>query len=75
MPLYEYDCEDCQKLSEVLIRGNESPVCEHCGGTHLKKLFSVTAAPRGSETAGSPMPMAGPCGRMECGMGGCQGLG
>lgn len=74
MPLYEYTCHDCERVSEVLVRGSEKPVCEHCGGEDLQKLFSVPAAPRGSESAAS-LPMAGPCGRMECGMGGCQGLG
>jgi putative FmdB family regulatory protein len=41
MPLYEYQCQQCGKRSEVLQRMNEPPLteCPVCGGT-LKKLIS-----------------------------------
>lgn len=74
MPLYEYTCQDCRQTSEVLVRGQEAPVCEHCGGRRLDKQFSVPAAPRGVDHSAS-LPMAGMCGRPQCASGGCQGLG
>ncbi|MCX7973065.1 MAG: zinc ribbon domain-containing protein [Candidatus Aminicenantes bacterium] len=44
MPLYEYRCEDCDSLFEVLQRLNEDPlkICPKCGG-QLKKLISQSA--------------------------------
>ena len=73
MPLYEYACPDCRKECELLIRGQEQPVCPTCGGDKLNKLLSVPAA----HTAGAKdLPVCGPgpagdCGLPECGMGGC----
>ncbi|MBM4410456.1 MAG: zinc ribbon domain-containing protein [Chloroflexi bacterium] len=43
MPIYEYRCEECAKLSSILVRSPKSaaaPVCQHCGGTRLKKVMS-----------------------------------
>ena len=44
MPLYEYDCQDCNRKTEVLQRMKERPlrICPHCGGK-LKKAFSAPA--------------------------------
>jgi putative FmdB family regulatory protein len=43
MPLYEYQCQDCGKISEVRQKFSDAPltVCEACGGT-VKKLISQT---------------------------------
>jgi len=45
MPLYEYQCEKCGCISEILISIKEADselVCDECGGK-LKRVFSVTA--------------------------------
>jgi putative FmdB family regulatory protein len=44
MPLYEYQCTQCNQRSEVLQRLGEAPiaVCSVCGGP-LKKLISSPA--------------------------------
>lgn len=44
MPLYEYRCEDCRSVLEVLQRLNEEPlkICPKCGG-QLTKLISRSA--------------------------------
>jgi putative FmdB family regulatory protein len=44
MPLYEYRCEKCSKVSEILQGVGEKParICPHCGGK-LKKLVSTPA--------------------------------
>ena len=42
MPLYEYRCQKCEKVSELLQSLEEKParICPHCGG-RLKKLHST----------------------------------
>ncbi len=44
MPLYEYECQDCQARSEELQRFSDPPLttCRACGGP-LKKLLSAPA--------------------------------
>ena len=43
MPVYEYRCQECRKLSSVLTyswSSNSEPKCKHCGGANLTKLIS-----------------------------------
>ena len=42
MPLYEYECESCHRLTEVLQRFEDEPKtnCDRCGGD-LRKLLSA----------------------------------
>ncbi len=73
MPIYEYRCEKCESEFELLVRGEERPVCPDCGGRKLEKLLSVPAA---HINAGSSLPICeaprgGTCGLPQCGMGGC----
>jgi putative FmdB family regulatory protein len=44
MPLYEYQCRDCNERSEVLQNLSDPPYthCEKCGG-EMKKLHSAPA--------------------------------
>jgi putative FmdB family regulatory protein len=44
MPIYEYQCQECDRRSEALQRLNEPPLseCPHCGGP-LRKLISAPA--------------------------------
>ncbi|KPK75523.1 MAG: hypothetical protein AMJ89_04345 [candidate division Zixibacteria bacterium SM23_73] len=47
MPIYEYRCEDCGKVSEILQRGpkQEEPlVCPNCGSNRMRKLISSPAS-------------------------------
>lgn len=73
MPLYEYVCESCRDEFELLVRGDESPVCPACGGKKLVQLLSVVAA----HTAGSrDLPVCSTttpsgCGLPQCGAGRC----
>ena len=73
MPLYEYSCEKCSRKVELLIRGDEKPECPQCKSTKLTKLLSVVSGhvANGGGDAGT----GGGCGRPQCGMGGCAGLG
>ena len=55
MPLYDYLCLDCGKVSEVLITGrNEKPRCNTCGGTRLKKMLSAPSSLSGVQTNKMP---------------------
>ena len=43
MPIYEYRCDDCGRLTSVLVRTfseTPSPMCGRCGGANLRKLVS-----------------------------------
>lgn len=44
MPLYEYECQNCGKRTELLQRFNDPPLaaCPECGG-EVKKLLSAPA--------------------------------
>lgn len=44
MPLYEYCCEKCGKIKEVIQKFSDPPLdaCEACGGT-LERLISPSA--------------------------------
>ncbi len=45
MPIYEYQCEACNKEMEVLQKISDSPleVCPDCGEASLKKKISAVA--------------------------------
>ena len=43
MPLYEYRCGECQKVTSVLVFSwskDKQPECKQCGGTDLQRLIS-----------------------------------
>jgi putative FmdB family regulatory protein len=44
MPIYEYECENCGRIEEVLQRFSDTPLtrCRHCSGK-LHKLVSQSA--------------------------------
>jgi len=65
MPIYEYTCTDCNSQFEKFVRTMSSTVevkCPICGGTHVKKGWSVfgTNAPAGS-SSGLSSSAAGAC--------------
>ncbi len=70
MPLYEYQCTQCNDVVEVLVRGSEKPACPQCGSQQLDKQLSVPAAP---SIQSSALPVCGTpaqtCGRPQCGTG------
>ncbi|MFQ5581864.1 MAG: FmdB family zinc ribbon protein [Mariprofundaceae bacterium] len=64
MPIYEYQCQSCDRQFETLVmQRNESVHCPACNSTELKKLISAHAV-------GSGMPDT-PCGAPPCGAGTC----
>ena len=52
MPIYEYRCEKCRKISSFLttrISEKVDPVCEHCGSHAMNRLMSRFAMPKSEE--------------------------
>ncbi len=53
MPIYEYQCEKCRKLTSVLttrVSEKVDAVCAHCGGKKMRRLMSRFAMPRSEES-------------------------
>lgn len=43
MPIYEYRCQKCERVSSVFVRSVKAelkPKCEHCGSMRMKRLMS-----------------------------------
>lgn len=42
MPIYEYRCQDCGRISTHLVLKQKGfvPACQHCGGKKLTRLIS-----------------------------------
>jgi putative FmdB family regulatory protein len=43
MPIYEYRCGDCGRVTSVLVRGFDAtvePICSRCKSVNLRKLVS-----------------------------------
>lgn len=57
MPLYEYECQDCQNRFALLrpfSRREESATCPNCGSVHSEPVLSVFAGvSSGCESAGA----------------------
>jgi putative FmdB family regulatory protein len=46
MPMYEYRCNHCGEISEILVGTSpdgEMLTCNHCGSSNLKKILSVSS--------------------------------
>ena len=72
MPIYEYDCQSCQRVFDALIRNareEKAVACPDCDSRKVQRRPSVfaahaaspkqTLAPRGCGRCGDPN---GPCG-------------
>jgi putative FmdB family regulatory protein len=72
MPIFAYECRDCDTEFQTLVRSNEDPACPSCGQQNLEKLLSLIASPnKGGEDAGacaSGGPICGGCSPTGCGM-------
>ncbi|NPV42185.1 MAG: zinc ribbon domain-containing protein [Anaerolineae bacterium] len=53
MPLYEYQCKNCNESFEKIVRFSEAeqlPPCPNCGSTDTRKKISAAAALGGSSS-------------------------
>jgi putative FmdB family regulatory protein len=56
MPIYEYRCKNCGKISEFMIRvGKEDDEikCQHCGSKNLEKILSRSFISTSGQMIGS----------------------
>jgi putative FmdB family regulatory protein len=64
MPLFEYQCGDCEQEFEAFVTADRKAECPACHGENLRKLLSspgmVGAANGNRRDASAPMP--GRCG-------------
>jgi putative FmdB family regulatory protein len=60
MPLFAYACKSCGASSELLVRGDEEPLCPACQSKNLEKQLSRFAPvdARAAEPVG--------CGAAQC---------
>ena len=74
MPLYEFECRECEKTFETLIRSEKElaeTACPECSSAKVERLLSVPARP--TSDAASELPMGGACGSgPPCGAPWCQ---
>lgn len=72
MPIYEYKCEECETVSDILVKSISSPEveCPDCQSDKMSKLISIPGA---MMTKGSvpDMPPACPNATPACGSHGC----
>jgi putative FmdB family regulatory protein len=64
MPIYEYQCESCNHVTEALRRMQEAdqPIaCEACGSEKTARAQSVFAAGGSSEGGMPDLPTGGGC--------------
>jgi putative FmdB family regulatory protein len=64
MPLFEYQCRDCEKPFEAFVTAERKAECPACHGTNLSKLLSTlgmvgTGASASAEACAAPAPMCG----------------
>jgi putative FmdB family regulatory protein len=67
MPIFEYKCLDCGKITEVLVRTSDEkkPKCEHCGSKKTQKQFS-SFAPQVKESVSKPTSGCLSCPNQSC---------
>ncbi|MBI5787887.1 MAG: zinc ribbon domain-containing protein [Candidatus Schekmanbacteria bacterium] len=65
MPIYEYECLNCQEQFEKLVyRINDLITCPRCGQSDVNKKLSLFSSP-GSKSAGSGSS-CGSCSSKNC---------
>lgn len=43
MPLYSFQCSDCQAEFETLVRSSDTPICPQCGSAKLERTIGSLA--------------------------------
>jgi putative FmdB family regulatory protein len=53
VPIYEFKCQDCGRLTSIFVRSMTSfyeTVCQHCGGKWLERVVSRFAYHKSEQT-------------------------
>ena len=62
MPIYDFKCQECGKVSEILLRNSDQSVhCPDCGSENMEKLISASYMVKTDVSA----PGTTCCGRAE----------
>jgi putative FmdB family regulatory protein len=64
MPIYEYTCQDCEAQFEKFVRSMAAQaevVCPECGGSHVKKGWSVFGSSNSTSGMGLGASSAANC--------------
>jgi putative FmdB family regulatory protein len=76
MPLYDYFCEDCELVSELLINASyNKPQCSFCGSLKLTKLVSAHSSLSGAPQSRLPGEGDTACCGSQPHEAGCEGPG
>jgi len=62
VPIYDFKCQECSKVSEIFLRdANQSAHCPDCGSPNMERLISASyTIKKGSSASGTTC-----CGRTE----------
>jgi len=62
VPIYDFKCEDCGQVSEILVRNSDDTTqCPGCGGVNVQRLIAAASVIR----MDGPTPGHTCCGREE----------
>lgn len=76
MPLFDFQCLDCGKETEILVAfSGEGPKCKSCGSGNLKKMISKPSSFSGASASGFPGPQDTACCGSSPSNAGCAGPG
>ncbi len=77
MPLYDFQCNHCQEINEVLVTSqNQEIACAHCGSSDMTKLMAAHSSASGPSRTNLPGPGdTGCCGHAPGQASGCAGPG
>ncbi len=78
MPIYEFRCASCDRVTSVFTRRVESPAgvtCEHCGSADTSRAISTFAFSKSESSSFDLGDLGGMGGMDDMGMGGMGGMG
>jgi len=63
MPIYDFKCRECGRVSEMFVRSLDSPVvrCPDCGSENMERLISTSFTVKTNSSTGNTTC----CGRTE----------
>ena len=68
MPIYEYRCDECGRVTSILVRSLRAkvvPRCEQCDSTRMKKLISRVSRVKTAQDVLDELGAPGAGGRAE----------